>query len=668
MKTKKIKQNRNGNFFLNLIRYLTYLIFFTPLIVNGNYFFPFVGPKSLFFMGVAEIIFFSWLVLIYIDAKYRPKPNFLFYGLLVYLFVLILAAIFGVNPSYSFWSKYERMTGILMHLHLFAFFLVLSSTFKEDDFKKFFAFSVFIAEIAGLYGVLNVKNPAMRGGGTLGNESFLGTYLLFNLFFSLYLIFKTDGFLRKFSLVSFFILFFSILFTGVNLQGLPFSEKISAILYASGARAAKISFYLGLVLFFFLWLAFSKNKVLKTLAVSVLFFSFIFSFYFIFSVHFLPQSVPRKLFEREVGSFGGRLIVWQSALRGFFQRPILGWGPENFEFSFFKNYNPCFGTEKCGSDTWYDRAHNVIFDTLVTTGILGLVSYFFVFLSAVFILWQNLKKDFLPFGVFFSLFAAYFIQNLTVFDMVSSFLMLFLSLSFVASLKEGETKFSLPRTPNPYFLLLVFLVFFFTFYNFIYLPLLSERGVILASFSTPFSEKRLEFFKRALISPLGKFQIRQSLAENSLENFRRQNNFQNIEGIKKEFDFLIEELKKSINECSLDFRARWNLGQIYNSYSLFDKNKLLEGERIMRETIEMFPKNQKGYWVLTQNLIFQEKFDEAIEIAQKAVDLEPQLETSHFVLIQTLKFSKKEDLAKEKIKEAIQINPQLEKDFKNLFP
>jgi hypothetical protein len=174
---------RENEILVNTIRLFSYLILFTPLVLSSKFFFPFVGPKSLYFFAISEIIFFLWLILIFIDARYRPKINPLLVVLSIYLFIFILASIFGVNFSYSFWSKYERMTGILMHLHLFAFFLVLSSTFKEEDFKKFFGFSIFVAILASWIALANLKNPTMRGGGTIGNESFLGTYLLFNVFF-----------------------------------------------------------------------------------------------------------------------------------------------------------------------------------------------------------------------------------------------------------------------------------------------------------------------------------------------------------------------------------------------------------------------------------------------------------------------------------------------------
>ena len=49
-----------------------FLSLFTPLLVSSSFYFPFVGPKSLYFMGLAEIVFFSWLLLIIVNKKYRP--------------------------------------------------------------------------------------------------------------------------------------------------------------------------------------------------------------------------------------------------------------------------------------------------------------------------------------------------------------------------------------------------------------------------------------------------------------------------------------------------------------------------------------------------------------------------------------------------------------------
>jgi len=656
-------QNKISLICLNLIRFFSFFILFTPLIVDQNFFFPFIAPKSLYFFAISEVIFFVWLLLIFVDPRYRPKLNSLFLALTLYLLVLILASIFGVNFSYSFWSKYERMSGLLMHLHLFAFFLVLSSTFKEEDFKKLFGFSVFVAIFVSLIALFNVKNPTMRGGGTLGNESFLGTYLLFNVFFALYLFLKTKDFVKILSFSSFLILFVSLLLSGVRLENLSFSEAVSSIFFSQGVRAAKISFYGGLILLLLFWLMVSKNKTLKIVGFSTFFASLIFSAVALYSFLFPSEGFFRELVEKLVGSFGGRFPVWEGALKGFLERPLLGWGPENFEFSFVRHYNPCLPTPECGGEMWFDRAHNIILETLVTTGILGMISYFLIFAFSIYILWKNFlknKTDFITPAVFTSLFASYFVQNLTVFDKVSSFMVFFLSLAFIASFEKKEEEREIKKL-SPTYLFFVLILFLLSFYYFVLLPLTSNSYVISAIREPVGSEKRLLYFQKALsLSPLGKFQIRQFFAENTMAGFH----LKNKENVKKEIEFLIDELKKSTQESPFDFRSYLRLGELYILYAFFDREKLKDGELILRKAIEVSPKNQQGYWSLAQNLFYQERTEEAISLLQKAVDLEPRAEFSHFILIRMLKISNKEDLAKEKFEEALKINPNWENNLK----
>ena len=620
-------------------------------------------------MGLAEIIFFAWLILILFQPKYRPKFNFLLLGLIFYLSIFILSSIFGVSPSYSFWSKYERMTGILMMLHLFGFFLVLSSVFEEEDFKKFFGFSNFVAVIASVIALINLKNSAMRGGGTLGNESFLGTYLLFNIFFALYLIFKTRETSRKISLISFSILTISIFLCGVNFEGLSFSQKISAVLLKSGARAAKLSFFGGLVLFFFFWLISSQKKALKIIGLFLLTLSFILAGYFIFSA-FQPESFAKKLIEKEVGeTFGGRFIVWQESWKGFLEKRWIGWGPENFEFSFTKHYNSCMATPRCGTEVWYDRAHNIFFDTIVSIGILGLVSYLLIFVFSFFLLWRNFiskKTDFLPAGVFTALFIAYTVQNLTVFDMVSSYMVFFLSLAFVASFEKKRELIEEPKKPNPLILVLIIILFSVSFLKFIIFPTATDIYTIAAIKAPPFSDQRLTLYNKALsISHLGKFQIREFFTEVTIEAMYSVQTFD--ERTKSELEFVAQELQKSIQEYPENYRSYLKLGQVLNLYSQIDKTKIPEAETALRKAIDLSPTNQQGYWTLAQNMLFQGKFDEAISLTQKAVDLEPNLERSHIILITVARMVGNSDLAKEKFEEAIKINPTWEEDLKQIL-
>ena len=645
--TKIMPKNKRKNWSKNcqeIIKLGTYLILFTPLIISARFFFPFVGPKSLYFMALVEIIFFTWLFLITFDSRFRPRFNKILGILIIFLIILIISATLGVDPSYSFWSKFERMTGILMMLHLLAFFLVISSTFEEKDWRQIFAVSIFVEVIVGVIALMS-KNPAMRGGGTIGNDSFLGTYLLFNLFLALYLIFKNA--FKTYASICFSIMFLC--------------------LFLSGARAAKLSFFGGMILFSFLWLIFYQKGKLRLVGIFLLIISIISVICFIFFA-LQPGSFVRKgIIEKEVGeTFGGRFVVWQKAWENFLARPLLGWGPENFEFAFTKNYNPCMGTPGCGADIWYDRAHNIIFDTLVTSGILGMLAYLGIFVLTFYTLWKNYfrkKFDFWTPGIFSVLLISYSVQNLTVFDMVSSYMMFFLILGFIAR-KEGVLDFEI-KTVSFIYLILIFIIFPLSFLKFVIFPFKTDTSTIFAIRAKPFSEERLSLYEKTLsFSPVGRYQIREFFVESTLSAKISEEIPQ--ENIKREFDFLTRELEKSVKECPLNFRAYLKLGQLYNIYSRYDPSKIQEAERALKKAIEVSPANQQGYWNLAQTKIYQGKFEEALSLTEKAVGLEPHLERSHLIAIEIARIMGDFELMEKKIKEAIEINPEWEKDLRSI--
>ena len=645
------------SFLVNIIHWGTYLALFTPLILSAKFFFPFVGPKSLYFMGLVEIIFFVWLILVIYYPQYRPRKNPILIALTLFLIVLIFSSLFGQNLSYSFWSKPERMTGLLMWFHLLAFFLVISSVFQKSDWQKIFALSLFVGVILSFINFFS-DNPSMRGGATLGNDSFLGTYLLFSLFFALYLFFSAEKELKIYSIICFLIIFLG--------------------LFLSGARAAKLSFLGGLILLFFLWLIFPQKRSLRWLGLVLLTLFIIFVFSFVF-LAFQPDSfVRKKIIEKTIGpTFGGRFVVWQGAWQGFLEKPLLGWGPENFELSFFKHYDPCLGTPRCGGDIWYDRAHNIIFDTLVSVGLLGMITYLGIFLSVIYLLWERYfqqKIEFWVAGIFTVLLVSYSVQNLTVFDMVSSYLMFFLVLGFVESITTPyretipiETRGGLIKKIS---LIIILILFIFSFFYFVIQPLKTDYYVIAALRSAPASEQRLNYYKKSLAaSPLGKYQIREFFAQLTLE-FSQSEKVREFsaENFKKEIDFVVEELEKSRTESPLDFRSQLKLGQLYNVYAvLLDQIKILEAERVLEKAIEVSPTNQQGYWALAQTKLYQGKFKEALSLAERAIELEPELLRSHQIVIQIAKIIGDNELAKRKFNEAIEINPEWQEELKRIL-
>lgn len=75
-----------------------------------------------------------------------------------------------------------------------------------------------------------------------------------------------------------------------------------------------------------------------------------------------------------------RAIMWKIAWDGFKERPLLGWGPENFSNVFAHDFNTAYFTPAKGLGRWFDRAHSVYFDYLVEIGALGLLSFLAIFI------------------------------------------------------------------------------------------------------------------------------------------------------------------------------------------------------------------------------------------------------------------------------------------------
>ena len=633
----------------------------TPLIYSPKYYFPFVGPKSLYFMFFCQIIFFAWLVLAIYNKKYRPKINAVLLAFGLFIFFMAVSSAFGVDPSRSFWSKFERMSGLLMWLNMFGFILAVSSTLKTiAEWKRIFFVSLGVALVISVFGILEklgVKAVTFsdRMGVTLGNTSFLGSYLIFNFFIAVYLFFQE----KKNLILRIILAFVAVL-------------AVVAI-YEQGARAALGVSFGGALLIGVLYLAFKvKNKginlasrvalVLGSLAVVI---SVI--------LVYLPNNPVHKLFGKIATE--GRFANWAIAQKGFLERPFFGWGPETYDILFPKYFNPCLFTAKCGGEFWFDRTHNIILDTLVATGVFGFLAYLGMFFAVIWVLRKKYFKDktidFWTFAVFTSLPVAYFIQNLTVFDMVGSLMMFSLILSFVAFLtswQSPEKNKSRYTAKSRWPLVLTLAVGFLVLYYFSYKPWQLDKGIIVAAQSQNQADRLLAYQKCLTTSSLGKYQIAdffadlsQNVVQQNIEKAKKEDLIREIEAVIK----IMEERKK---DSPLDYRISLKLAQMYNTYVLLDSSKIGMAEQYAQEAMKQSPRNQQSYWVLAQTKLYTQNFEEAIKLTQEALNLEPGVLRSYQVAAQVETIAGNKEKAVEIAKKAVEINSDWLKEFSSLLP
>jgi len=296
---------------------------------------------------------------------------------------------------------------------------MLVYTFKnKQDWKILFSVFVITAFIVSCYAWLNLATQG-RLSGLFGNPSYLASYLLFAIGFCFVSI------ERKF----FYNRFINILLWALSLF-------FAVTLFYTQTRGA----YLGLVgaVFIFSLLSFLfLRKQNKRLAISGAIILLIGSIsvgglFVAKDTDFVKNSLILSRITEvtnfwELGSIRERILTWQIALEAFKDKPIFGYGPENFSVAFNKHYDFRIGR----GESWFDRAHNQFIEPLATGGFVLFSFYIFLLISIFYTIFKISKKEKILSFILASIFLAYIIQGMFLFDTLPVYLGLFPFFAFV---------------------------------------------------------------------------------------------------------------------------------------------------------------------------------------------------------------------------------------------
>ncbi len=396
---------------------------FIPFLVSSEFFFPFITTKAFAWRIIVEIIFAAWILLALSVPEYRPRKSIILYAFALFLIIVGLSDLFGVAPVKSFWSNYERMEGYVLLLHLGMFFVVIGSVFKEIDWKRWWNTSLFASFLMVIYcafqllGTIRINQGGVRVDGTLGNATYLAIYMLFHIFIALLFLWreKKNASLRW---------VYGIL---ILLQGW--------ILYHTATRGAILGLIGGLLLMAVLNVRNREDKWFRKLSVAVLAALVILTggFYLARESALVKNSLVLNRFasiSTKEFNGGGRSFVWPMALKGMKERPLLGWGQDNFNYVFNEHYDP----KMYVLEPWFDRAHNIFLDWGVAGGILGLLSYLSLYAAFLWMLWKgNSALAYEERTILTALLAAYFFHNFFVFDQLVSYFLFIALLAYLHS-------------------------------------------------------------------------------------------------------------------------------------------------------------------------------------------------------------------------------------------
>lgn len=397
---------------------------FVLLLVSSSMFFPFITGKNFAFRILVEIGFAAWALLALYDRDFRPRWSWITVAVTSLTIVMLVANIFGEYPLKSFWSNYERMEGWVTLVHFFMYFLVLGSALKTEVlWKRFLNTALAAAVIMSLYalgqiaGTFDVsQGAAWRVDARLGNSSYLGVYMIFHMFIAAWLFVRTKSTNLRYVYGALFFVF-------------------GFVLLRTGTRGATLGLLGGGVLAFtYLALMAPKKASIKKWAAGGLLALVLVAggLWMARDTALVRENPMLNRFTNITLSEGGtRFIIWKMAFEGVKERPVLGWGQENFNYVFNKYYDPALYK----AEPWYDRTHNIFMDWLITGGVIGLVAYLSILAAALwyavirpaFIRFQKGLADESSFNVseqalILGLLAAYMFHNLFVFDNLGSWI------------------------------------------------------------------------------------------------------------------------------------------------------------------------------------------------------------------------------------------------------
>lgn len=439
----KINENNNNFYWVYIIGF--FMILTLPLLSIGPWFSPSSWIQAVVFRSLLTVIVFIYLLKEKIKFQkikgalsLRSKIFIPLLSLLAYFFTVFISTLFSLDVSYSLWGNPNRGGGFINFLFLILFCLMGFMVVKDKDWKKIIDFSLIIGFLVGLLAVLqqsmifkdSINSTSFRPASTLGNPIILALFLLLFFFLSLSFFISespstNSGRVKKYSYL-FLVVFYSFL-----------------IIFITQTRVAILGLFVGLFWFLIFYplpamptcqAGVRQVKKMRAIKIGTIIFSAVFIIFIFFLSgnpkiyekwpDFIKEPVSRMTsLTKGFSADPSRMSAWKISISAFFEKPYLGYGPENFYIAFNKHYDPTLPAMEDVKD--FDRAHNSLIQILIDSGIFALIFYLIFFFS---FLWglQKIKKIYPIAHGLQAGFIAFFIASLTSIDGFAIMLIFFL--------------------------------------------------------------------------------------------------------------------------------------------------------------------------------------------------------------------------------------------------
>ncbi len=569
-------------------------VLFVPILISGKFLFPYIHLKNASFRVIVTVLLVLAIWYLWQQGQIYGKKNYVLYAFAGLFLIEVIAGIFGVNPYNSFWSNYERMDGIVLFFHLLLYLWLLIQFFQtKDEWLWLLRSSLVVALILSIYGLAQragvsnawiLPNDAPRIASTIGNPAYFGGYLLFHVFFSGILLYLDRVRWRQ-VIYAIGILFFTYM------------------MYATGTRGPFLGFIMGLGVMGLLYFKQAGKKLKIGIAVGLLLIPL--SGLLLFSQRNSEWLKNYSTFHRIANinlkdlTTIDRINTWVTSWHAYTDRPLFGYGPENYRYGFNKYYNPEL------HEQWFDRAHSVIFDYLNLGGPLALLFYLGLLGAAVYYLWQVRREDYFLSVLLIGLITAYFFQNLFVFDSLNTYLPLLVTLAMSGwlYLRNKNEAWVLPQSIRSLQMPIIALGIIFVILSNYFIVIRPARANLTAIEAFRYTQadppKSLELFQQAIdMNTYGSREIMLQLNNFASQIARDQN--QTVEFRKKVFDSNRRYALAHLEKDPADIQFRMLLANTYLNYSGTDSTYLQKTVDLLEPNISDSPDRLELYFTLAQ--------------------------------------------------------------------
>ncbi len=424
------------------------LFFLTPLVFCPYNFELFEFNKTIVLFLLTTIIVAIWLLASWEKKRLIISKHPLIYFYLFFLITQIISTITSSDKYLSIWGYYSRFHRSL--LHSLAYFLLFTAYLtwmtKKDSQKVIFStlLSLFLVSsyafgqhfgIDATYWVQDVKNRVFS---TLGQPNWLASFVLLAFFMVSYNYIKGYQRLSKYIKILLLALFLSALFFSKSRSG--FLGLLTSLVILGLAklsvffkRKTKTPFDSS-----------NQNLLILSLVLTLLFSVFIWNPFLPHPLHLSQHSQQVKTSSSSkrtslkiTPSSKIREIVWQGGIKLWrlnWKNTLLGTGVETFAFNYYLT-RPKEHNLTSEWDYIYNKAHNEYLNFLVTTGLIGFLSYLLLIGASYFYFLKD-PNEYTP--SFVAGYTGFLVTNFFGFSVVPTAILFYLYPAVFLSLSRTE--------------------------------------------------------------------------------------------------------------------------------------------------------------------------------------------------------------------------------------